>query len=73
VMEPGEDPEHDVVPWLRALGFNATEARRAAERCEHIPDAQLEERVRAALRGVRVRGSHVDRAGVASAPVATNP
>jgi hypothetical protein len=62
-----------VVPWLRALGFSAAEARRAAERCEHMPDAPLEERVRAALSGARVRGSHVDRRGVASSGVATQP
>ncbi|MFI5370956.1 MAG: HNH endonuclease [Candidatus Eisenbacteria bacterium] len=43
------DPEHDVTPWLRALGFRADEARRAAARCEAIPDASLEERVRVAL------------------------
>ena len=42
-------PERDVVPWLRALGFRADEARRAAERCDEIPDAPLEQRVRAAL------------------------
>ncbi len=41
--------ERDVVPWLRALGFRADEARRAAARCEDIPNAPLEERVRLAL------------------------
>jgi len=41
--------ERDVVPWLRALGFRADEARRAASVCETIPDATLEERVRLAL------------------------
>ncbi len=41
----------EVVPWLRALGFRADEARRAAARCETIPDAPLEQRVRAALCG----------------------
>jgi len=41
--------ERDVVPWLRALGFRADEARRAAAHCETIPDASLEERVRLAL------------------------
>jgi hypothetical protein len=44
-----QDPERSVVPWLRKLGFRADEARRAAERCEAIPDASLEERVRFAL------------------------
>jgi len=38
-----------VIPWLRALGFRADEARRAAERCGSIPDASLEQRVRLAL------------------------
>ncbi len=44
-----QDPERSVVPWLRKLGFRADEARRAAERCETVPDAPLEERVRLAL------------------------
>jgi hypothetical protein len=52
----------DVVPWLRALGFSAAEARRAAERCEDIPNAPLEERVRVALSSFRVRGMRVERA-----------
>ncbi|HYM80723.1 MAG TPA: hypothetical protein VEY91_04830 [Candidatus Limnocylindria bacterium] len=41
--------ERDVVPWLRRLGFRPDEARCAAALCETIPDASLEERVRAAL------------------------
>jgi len=55
--------DRDVVPWLRALGFSAAEARRAAERCESIPDASLEERVRLALSSFRVRGTRVIPAG----------
>jgi hypothetical protein len=51
--------ERDVVPWLRALGFNAAEARRAAALCEAIPDASLEERVRRALTCFHVRGTRV--------------
>jgi hypothetical protein len=43
----------EVVPWLRALGLRVEEARRAAEPCQAIPDAPLEERVRYALRGWR--------------------
>jgi len=39
----------EVIPWLRRLGLRADEARRAAARCEPIPDAPLEERVRVAL------------------------
>jgi hypothetical protein len=42
-------PANDVIPWLRQLGFRADEARSAAARCEAIPDATLEERVRFAL------------------------
>jgi hypothetical protein len=56
----GRPPDdNDVVPWLRALGFSAAEARRGAERCRHMPDASLEERVRHALSCFRVRGTHV--------------
>ena len=39
----------EVIPWLRAMGIRADRARWAAERCESIPDASLEERVKAAL------------------------
>jgi hypothetical protein len=42
--------ERDVVPWLRALGCRAADARRAAEYCQDIPDASLGERLRIALR-----------------------
>ena len=44
--------ERDVIPWLRALGYNAETARRGAAACAHIPDAPLEERVRVALRSL---------------------
>jgi 5-methylcytosine-specific restriction endonuclease McrA len=40
---------NEVIPYLRRLGFNADESRRAAAFCESIPDASLEERVRRAL------------------------
>jgi len=39
----------EVVPFLRALQVSPDVARRAAERCETIPDAPIEERVRLAL------------------------
>ncbi|OGF16713.1 MAG: hypothetical protein A2W00_14655 [Candidatus Eisenbacteria bacterium RBG_16_71_46] len=39
----------EVIPWLRRLGLRADEARHAAARCEPIPDAPLEERLRVAL------------------------
>jgi Holliday junction resolvasome RuvABC DNA-binding subunit len=42
--------DRGVVPWLRQLGFSAAEGRRAAEACESLPDASLEERIRFALR-----------------------
>jgi hypothetical protein len=42
--------DRDVVPWLRRLGVRPGDARRAAELCERIPDASLEERVRFALK-----------------------
>jgi hypothetical protein len=41
--------ERDVIPWLRALGIRADDARRAAKACDSIPDAPLEERVKLAL------------------------
>jgi hypothetical protein len=54
--------DRDVLPWLRALGFSAAEARRAAALCADIPDASLEERVRRALTLFHVRGTKVIRA-----------
>lgn len=54
-----EQEDGDVVPWLRALGFGAAEARRAAARCDGMDDASLEERVRAALTCFRVGGTRV--------------
>ncbi len=39
----------EVIPYLRRLGFRADEARVAAARCEEIPDASLEERVKRAM------------------------
>jgi hypothetical protein len=53
--------DHDVVPWLRKLGFSVSEARIGAAGCEHIPDASLEQRVRVALSCVGVRGTRVVR------------
>ena len=48
-----QDPERSVVPWLRSLGLNLEDARRAAARCEDIPNATLEERMRRALSAVK--------------------
>jgi len=45
-----EAQARDVMACLRELRFRAGEARRAAEFCATIPDATLEERVRAALK-----------------------
>ena len=39
----------EVIPWLRALGFKADEAKRAAEASASDPGATLEQRLRAAL------------------------
>ncbi len=57
--EAAEAPtaDQDVTPWLRALGFRADEARRAAALCdERIPDASLEERVKFACSSFSPRG-----------------
>ena len=53
----GRAAANDVVPWLRQLGFSAAEARLGAVRCEHIPDASLEARVRVALSGLRAQAA----------------
>ena len=56
--QPADDDETDVVPYLRALRFSAAEARRAADRCRDMPPgATLEDRVRMALKSIRVRGT----------------
>ena len=47
---PERVDDRDVVPWLRALGHRAGDAQRAADYCERIPDAPIEERVKMALR-----------------------
>ena len=39
----------EVIPWLQALGIRSDHARQAAKRCESMPNASLEERVKAAL------------------------
>jgi 5-methylcytosine-specific restriction endonuclease McrA len=41
----------EVIPWLRTLGFRAEESKRAAARCETMPEAPLEERIRVSLQG----------------------
>jgi 5-methylcytosine-specific restriction endonuclease McrA len=62
-----QDAAKDVAPWLRSLGFRAEEIRAAAKRCEAIPDASIEERVRFALTGLAPRSArHV--MPVANAP-----
>jgi 5-methylcytosine-specific restriction endonuclease McrA len=56
VAKREEDPDRDVTPWLRALGFRGDQLRRGEELAAAIPDAPLEQRVRAALSGlVRAR------------------
>ncbi|HEY2956397.1 MAG TPA: hypothetical protein VGK89_14250, partial [Candidatus Eisenbacteria bacterium] len=44
------DPERSVIPWLRKLGFTLQDAREGANCCERMPDAPMEEKIRAALR-----------------------
>jgi hypothetical protein len=43
----------DLTPWLARLGFRKDEVRRAAAHCRNLPDATLEQRVRAALSYLR--------------------
>jgi 5-methylcytosine-specific restriction endonuclease McrA len=50
--------EQDVIPWIRALGVRAEEARRVAALCEN-DDAPLEERVRFALSRLHPKGRTV--------------
>jgi 5-methylcytosine-specific restriction endonuclease McrA len=45
-----EEQARDVTACLRGLGFRAGRARRAVECCATLPDATLEERVRATLK-----------------------
>jgi len=62
--ESASDAEdRDVIPWLRALGFSAAEARRAAERCADVPDASLEQRMRVALSSFGKQSTRVGRTG----------
>ena len=63
------DPDLDVTPWLRQLGFRADEAMRAAAQCAPMDGASIETRVRAALTYLSPRGR---RSGVrrAERPVA---
>ena len=42
----------EIIPWLRELGYSIQQARRGVELCAHIPDAPIEERMKAALRGL---------------------
>ena len=70
---PAEPPHVlEVVPWLRALGFRADEAKRAAALCEAMPDATLEARVRRALSYFKPRGTRVIAAPAAVAPTTSD-
>jgi 5-methylcytosine-specific restriction endonuclease McrA len=60
-----KEQAEEVIPWLRALGFRADEAHRAAARCETIPGAPLEERVRVALSHFGPRAAAIGRAAPA--------
>ena len=55
----------EVVPWLRAMRIPADQARQAAQRCEAMPDASLEERVKAALSCFGPRDARLRRAAPA--------
>ena len=52
----------EVIPWLRALGIRADHAREAAALCEAMPNASLEDRVKAALRTFGPRDVQLARA-----------
>jgi len=56
----------EVIPWLRALGFRADEARHAAERYEALPEVSLEQRVRLALTHFGGRAASRSRVALAS-------
>jgi hypothetical protein len=56
---PEENADRDVIPWLRKLGFNAAESRRAAALCEDLRDVSLEQRLRVALRCFGKPGARV--------------
>ena len=44
--------QQEVIPWLRALGYSAEQARRGAANCAYIPEAPLEERAKLACRSL---------------------
>jgi hypothetical protein len=48
-----EDPDRDVAPWLRTLGFKSEDVKRGVALSEAEPNAPLETRVRLALSGLR--------------------
>ena len=58
VQAPSEE-EKDIISGLKALGYNASQARSAAASCRNLPNASLEDRMRAALSYFRVRGTRV--------------
>ena len=62
----------EVVPWLQALRIPADQARRAAQRCETMPDASLEDRVKAALSCFAPRDVLLRRAAGSYEPRATS-
>ena len=66
-----KEKAQEVIPWLRRLGIRAADARRAAERCESIPEASLEERVKVALSCFGPRTP--SRGGVASVSAGCGP
>ena len=57
----------EIIPYLRELGYPLQRARRGVELTAHIPDAPIEERMRAALRGLAPKALRISPDG-ASAP-----
>jgi len=49
-LELEQDADRSVIPWLKALGFTLDGARRAAKAIEHLADAPMQERIKAACR-----------------------
>ena len=61
--DPAPPHVEEVIPWLRQLRYKERDAREAAALCVNMPNASLEDRVRAALKFFRVRGTRLLPAG----------
>jgi len=67
-----ECEDRDVAPWLRALGFDAGEVRRAVAFCATVHELTLEERVRVALAYLRP-GATADKSCARTSEQPTSP